>query len=143
MKLIRAGLVLAMVLAAGLAVAAPSTKPGGAAASKAEEPKIEGVTIARPNGTFLGLQIVNNTFLLSFYDAQKKKTAPDVARATMRWTVKSQPNDERAVLNPGSDGTSLSSPKAVRPPHNFRAFVALFVEGNESAVESYSADVRP
>ena len=54
--------------------------------------KIAGIEIARPNGGFLGLQIVNNNFVLSFYDAKKKKIPPDVARAALRWPVKYPPN---------------------------------------------------
>ncbi|ACB74989.1 hypothetical protein [Opitutus terrae] len=142
MKRIRAGLILTVVLMStgALAAAAPAGKP--AADKTAEEPQIAGVEIPRPNGAFLGLEIVRNNFVLSFYDANKEKVAPDVARATMRWPVKYQPTDERTVLNPGGDGTSLTSPKVVRPPHNFRVFIALFVEGNDSAVETYSVDVR-
>lgn len=146
MKLIRAGFVFVAMLAVGGAFATaatkPSAKPAAPAAEAKEEPTIEGVVIERPNGNFLGLQILNNNFILSFYDAQKEKVAPDVTRATMRWPVKYQPTDERTVLNPGGDGTSLTSPKIVRPPHNFRVFIALFVEGSESAVETYSVDVR-
>jgi hypothetical protein len=104
---------------------------------------IDGVTIPRPNGNFLGLQIVNSNFVLSFYNAKKRKMAPDVTRATLRWPVKYQPADERAVLNAGSDGTSLMSPKTIRPPHLFRATLNLFVEGNESAVETYAVDYSP
>lgn len=142
MKRIRAGLILAAaVLGSAVMVAtAPTAKP--AADQKAEEPQISGVEIPRPNGAFLGLEIVNNNFVLTFYNAKKEKVAPDVTRATMRWPVKYQPTDERTVLNPGGDGTSLTSPKVVRPPHNFRVFIALFVEGTDSAVETYSIDVR-
>lgn len=131
-----------MMLAAGLVFAA-ATKPGAAAktAEKAS-PAIEGVSIARPGGNYLGLQIVNNNFVLSFYDAQKMKTAPDVARASVRWAVKYQPQDERAVLNPGGDGTSLTSTKNVRPPHDFKVFIGLFVDGSDAAVETYSVDVK-
>ncbi len=103
--------------------------------------KIDGLEIARPNGTFLGLQIVNNNFVLSFYDAKKHRTTADVSRATLRWAVKYQPQDERAVLNPSGDGQSLTSAKTIRPPHSFKVFLALFVEGSDSAVESYSVDV--
>lgn len=134
---------VAAMLASAWGMAAPTAPDAPAADTKAkEEREVAGVAIARPGGGFLGLEIVNNNYVLSFYTADKEKTAPDVTRATMRWPVKYQPTDERTVLNPGSDGTSLTSPKVVRPPHNFRVFIALFVEGNESAVETYSVDVR-
>lgn len=144
-------LVAAFVVLAGMAWAA-TPPPANAKAKpssvtpKADEKRVvpigvvDGVTIPRPNGTFLGLQVVNNNFVLSFYNEKKRKIPPDVTRATTRWPVKYQPTDERTVLNPGADGTSLTSPKTVRPPHLFKVALNLFVEGNESAVETYSID---
>ncbi len=147
-------LALASALSMGTASAAmqaqPDSKTKPAALPAKPAPKkvepighVDGLEIARPNGTFLGLQIVSSNFVLSFYDADRKKMAPDVVRATLRWPVKYQPGDERTVLNAGSDGTSLSSGKTVRPPHNFKVFIGLFVEGNDSPIESYSVDYRP
>lgn len=142
-------LAVTFLLAATLASAANAPRSGAqpsAVAPKSDhrsvEPigKVDGLSIPRPSGGFLGLQIVNNHFVLSFYNAKQRKTAPDVARATVRWPVKYQPNDDRAVLNPGSDGTSLTSGKTVRPPHTFKVALSLFVEGSEDAVESYSVD---
>ena len=91
-------------------------------------------------GGFLGLQVVNNNFLLSFYDAKKKKIPPDVARAALRWPVKYQPGPERTVLNPGGGG--LTSAKSVKPPLTFKVFISLFAEGSEEAVENYTLDYR-
>src|SRR6185369_3034615 len=45
--------------------------------------KIEGIEIPHGKG-FMGIQLVNGTFKLSFYDAKKKPTAPDVTRAALR-----------------------------------------------------------
>ena len=121
---------------------ATAGKAAPASEKKAEEPpKIEGLTIARPNGTFLGLQVVKGNFVLTFYDKEKKKAKVDMARATLRWPVKYQPADERTVLNPGAAST-LTSAKGVRPPLNFKVYLSLFVEGNETAVESYVVDYR-
>src|SRR5688572_20268399 len=116
MKIVRTGwlLALAWVLVA-VAGAAEKTKPAAPAEKPAEENKIAGVTIPRPTGEFLGLEISNNNFVLTFYDAKKKKKPIDVVRATLRWPVRYQPNDERLVLNPGSDGTSLTSARVIRP----------------------------
>ena len=144
MKAIVLTLALAACLLAGTSTAV-AAKPKTAAHPSTDKTAdeigvVDGVTIARPNGQFLGLQIVNNSFVLSFYNEQKHKIAPDVTRATLRWPVKYQPADERAVLNPGSDGTSLTSAKTVRPPHNFKVALALFTEGSETAVETYSVD---
>lgn len=129
-------------MTAGLAVATAATKPA-AAGEKAAVNVIEGVTIARPSGGFLGLQITSGKFVLSFYDAEKTKVAPDVPRAILRWPVQYQPQDERTMLTAGGDGTSLTSVKTVRPPHNFKVFISLFAEGGETAVETYSVNVQP
>src|SRR5262249_51909325 len=129
------------------ASSAPKAPPASAqkkdaadAKKKEEPPKIDGLTIPRANGTFLGIEIKNNNFVLSFYDAKKKKVAPDLPRATLRWPVKYQPTDERTVLNPGSDGFSLTSPKGIRAPHTFKLYVSLFAEGKDDAAESYVVD---
>ena len=132
MKFARAGLGWALLFGVGVLLAT--------AADEKAPAKIEGIPITRPNGTFLGLQIKDNNFVLTFYDKQKKKMTPDVARATVRWPVKYQPNDERAVLNPGGDEFSLTSPRTVRPPHTFKVFLLLFVDGNEDPAESYNLD---
>jgi hypothetical protein len=144
---------IALVLAAAadaFGQAAPRSGPGAppakttapAAEKKQEEvPKIDGLTIPRPNGSFLGLQVVNGNFVLTFYDKDKKKAKVDAARATLRWPVRYQPTDERTVLNPGAAST-LTSAKGVRPPLNFKVFLSLFVEGSETATESYVVDYR-
>ena len=41
--------------------------------------------IARPNGTFLGIRVVDNVWRLTFYDKKRKPMAPDVNRAALRW----------------------------------------------------------
>lgn len=117
-----------------------ATKKAPAPTAKKEEAPgvVEGVAIARPNGGFLGLQVVNGNFILTFYDAKKKKVAPDVTRAALRWPVKYQPGDEHAVLN--ASGTALTSSKVVKPPLVFKVFIGLYNEGSDKAVESYAVD---
>jgi len=39
-----------------------------------------------------------------------------------------------------SDGTSLSSEKSIRAPHEFKLFISLFAEGAENAAETYVVD---
>lgn len=117
-----------------------ATKKAPASTAKKEEAPgvVEGVTIARPNGGFLGLHVANSNFVLTFYDAKKKKVAPDVTRAALRWPVKYQPGDEHAVLN--ASGTALTSSKVVKPPLVFKVFIGLYNEGSDKAVESYTVD---
>ena len=62
--------------------------------------KIPGMEISRGAKGFMGLELVNGNFKLSFYDEKKKPIAPDVTRAALRWDVKYQPTPERTVLNP-------------------------------------------
>ena len=130
------------------AKAAPGTGKAAKADEKAkkEEPpaKIDGVEIPRGEKGYLGIQIVNSTFKLSFYDAKKKPIAPDVARAALRWDPKYKVGEERVILNP--DEKSLSSPKNIRPPYNFKLFITLFkapAEGADPvATENYTIDFR-
>jgi len=123
-------------------------KKSGKAAKKEEPPaKIEGITIPRGEKGFLGIQIVDSTFKLSFYDAKKKPVAVDVARAALRWDPKYKLGQERVVLNPGSDGKSLSSPRNIRPPYNFKLFITLLKDSSgsdESPVgETFVIDFKP
>jgi hypothetical protein len=121
----------------------PRPTPKNEPAKKPEPPAvIEGMTIPRGTG-FLGIAIVDSTFRLSFYDAEKKPVAPDVARAALRWPVKYQPGDERTVLNLASDGKSLASAFVVRPPYFFKLFITLIAEDAPSgAGETFVVDFR-
>lgn len=125
---------------------AGKTAPDPKAKAKKEEPpaKIEGMEIKRGDRGFLGLQIVNSTFKLSFYDAKKKPMAPDVANAAFRWNVNYQKAPERTLLTPS--GNALVSEKTIRPPHNFKIFVTLFkqtgggAEDANAGAENFTVD---
>jgi hypothetical protein len=130
-------------MAASAATPMPPAEAPAAPAKKVVPPdKIEGTTLTRAKGGFLGFTIKDNNFVLTFFDADKHKTAPDVALATVRWPVKYQPGDEHAVLNPAPDGVSFTSPRVVRAPHNFKVYLSLFVANSDDAVESYVFDYR-
>ena len=132
------------------AVAAPAKPPVGTkgpkttttppSAAPAPEPKIPGFVIPRTNGTFLGLQVVDNRFVLKFYGADKKPVAADVTRASVRWVVHYKPTDERTVLNATADKMALTSPKFVRPPFQFKLYLSLLAENEGDEVESYVID---
>jgi len=115
------------------AKAAPAAKAPAAKTVKKEEPppKIEGITIPRGKN-FLGIQIVNGTFKLSFYDEKKKSIPADVSRAVLRWDPKYKVGKERLLLGPSEDGKSLSSPKNIRPPYNFKLYITLLKEASEA-----------
>jgi hypothetical protein len=102
-------------------------------------PKIPGAEIARANGTFLGLEVVDGQFKLTFYDKKKKPMAIDITRANARWPNKKSATagDNRTVLN--GSGTALIGQKPVVPPFAFNVYLTLLQgDGDEAkAVESY------
>ena len=102
--------------------AAPATK---------EEPPIKGVVVPRGERGFLGVEIVGGAFKITFYDLKRKKIEPDVARAALRWDAKYKVGQERLILNPDADGKSLSNPKTIRSPHNFKLYITLVKEATE------------
>ncbi len=112
---------------------APAAKAPAAKTVKKEEPppKIEGITSPRGKN-FLGIQIVNGTFKRSFYDEKKKPMAADVSRAVLRWDPKYKVGKERLLLGVGEDGKSLSSPKNIRPPYNFKLYITLLKDVSEA-----------
>jgi hypothetical protein len=134
-----ASLIAALLLGGALATVLPAaparsvTPKKAAPATKAEEPpaKIEGMEIPRANGGFMGLEIADGTFKLRFYDAKKKKIAPDVAQVILRWDSKVKAPRENVVLS--SDGTLMTSARAIRPPYIFKLFITVFKEPAEGA----------
>ena len=130
------------------AAPAAGTKAADKAGKEKKEeppPKIEGMEIARGGDKgFLGVQIVNATFKINFYDAKKKPMAPDVARAALRWDPKYKIGEERVILNPAEK--ALTSPRNIRPPYNFKLFITFFKEPAEGAdavvSENYTIDFR-
>ena len=144
-------LVAALCLTVSPADAKPQPAKAPAAAVKKiddkkteEEPKIDGVVVARPDGSFLGVTIDGGTFKLSFYDKKKKPTDVDVTRATARWSPKNKLGEDRTVLNRGGDGKSLGGGKPVRPPYVFKLYLTLLRGDGDAAeaVETYVVDFR-
>lgn len=145
---------LALIMAA-LAQTPPAPPPARKAsgekappakAAKKEEPppKIEGMEIPRGDRGFLGLEVVNSVFKLSFYDAKRKPVPPDVVRAVLRWDPKNKVGKERVVLSPGGKNT-MTSEKVVRPPYNFKLFITLLKEaseGDDPVGETHVVDFR-
>lgn len=130
--------------------AKPDTKVEAKAPAKKVEKKVEkepvipGVTIRRPNGTFLGLEIVDTKFKLTFYDKKKKVMPPDVTRVAARWpnTRSGTPSDFRTVLNPS--GEAMVGTRPVLPPLIFNVYLTLLKgEGDDAeAVETYTVPFR-
>jgi hypothetical protein len=123
--------------------AAPAAKtPAKKEVKKEELPKIPGINIARPNGTWLGLEVVDTKFKLSFYDAKKKLMPMDVTRATARWPNPRSPGNNFTVLN--GSGSALFGVKPVLPPFVFNVYLTLLRgEGDDAqAVENYTVQFR-
>ncbi len=106
--------------------AKPGAKPGAKPEVKKPEPepKIEGYTIARANGTFLGLTVVEGRFHLKFYDKKKKPMKPDVDRALARWNSPQVTGQSRTVLNP-IDANTLGGTTVIRGPLTFNVYLTL------------------
>lgn len=127
------------------APAAKATPDPKAAAKTDDAPgKIEGFEIPRGERGFLGLQVVNSMFKLTFYDAKKKVVAPDAATAILRWNVSYQKQPERVLLVPGDK--ALTSERTIKPPYSFRISIALFKQpltggdGSEAGAEMFTVD---
>jgi hypothetical protein len=122
---------------------AAKADPAKPADKKEAEPKIPGQTIDRDDGGYLGLELKDGNFKLSFYDKKKKAIPADRAMAIARWLVKyNKSGDERALLSLSSDGKSLVGSKNVRAPYSFKLYLTLFKEATEGApaVENYIID---
>ena len=107
LSLLCAALVTTSVWAPSAVGSAAYPKPD--AAKKEEQPKIEGMEVARSGGGFMGVAMVGLNFKISFYDDKKKPVQADVVRALMRWDPKTKSGGwEQAVLSPTSDGKALT-----------------------------------
>ena len=128
--------ILFFAFAALLAVAARAA-PAAADKDKDEMGTISGMPIQRGQGGWLGIEIKNNCFVLTFYNEKKKPTPADASSAIMRWPVHYQPNDERTELLPSADPAVLTSAYAVRPPHSFLLHIVLLFAAKPDASEAY------
>ena len=132
-----------LLMAASIGMVVPlmaQTPPKPDEPKKEKADKIEGLTIARKDGRFLGLTVEGVQFKLRFYDSKKKPEKVDAARAAVRWTPVSVKGEQRVILNTASDGMSLVSPGLVKPPLNFRAFFTLF-SASEQAMDTFWVDL--
>lgn len=136
--------IVGLLIASGAPAATPARPAAKGAAGKEsmkEEPapKIEGQTIVRGD-RYLGLQIKDGKFKLTFYDAKKKPVPPDVSRAVLRWDTKSKSGVDRVMLTPGGDASSLMSERVIRPPYLFKLTILLL--GENSAADEAGGEVH-
>jgi len=126
------------ILLMALAGLALSVAGRAADASRDEVGKIAGVAIARDDG-YIGLQITDDVFVLTFYNAKKKPVPAQASSAVLRWSVHYQPNVERTELLPSGDPAVLTSSYPVRAPHTFIVHILLLFDGKPDASESFIA----
>lgn len=140
--LMAASIGMVVPLAAQTPAKPKTAKPAAPAApADEEEPKIEGIEIARSNGTFIGAKIEGVRLVLKFYDKEKKPVAPDAARAAARWNPINKKGEQRSVLNPDGSGVALASTPTVQPPWVYIVYVSL-LDSEGSGIESFTIDLR-
>jgi hypothetical protein len=100
---------------------------------------ISGIPVKRPQGGWLGVELKDSCFVLTFYDEKKKPVAADRSSAVFRWPVHYQPNSERTELVPTGDPAVFASQYAVKAPYTFKLFITLLTDGSTD-VETYTID---
>jgi len=120
-------------------------EPKTAVPTNSEEPaEIPGIVIERKSGEgFLGLELVDYKYKLTFYGADKKPAPADFPRALFRWSKINGSGEERYMLAVDGEGNALTSPRYVKPPHNFRLFIVLLDDDPDTESETYVVHFRP
>ena len=119
-------------------------KKDSAPAASEEIATIPGIVIQRKDEKgYLGLELADFKYKLTFYGEDKKPIQADVPRALFRWPRKNRSGTERYLLSAGSENSVLTSPRNVKPPHNFRLFIVLLNDDPETESETYVVQFRP
>jgi hypothetical protein len=128
-------LVAGLLISGACAFAAAPSPPS----NDEKEGTIAGTAIQRAQGGWLGVELRNNTFRLTFYNNKKNPIAADKSSAVLWWPVHYQPNNERTELLPTDNPAVLSSDYPVKSPHSFKLHISL-LSGASADVESYVID---
>jgi hypothetical protein len=110
-----------------------------ARAADDKEGTIKGMPIKRSESGWLGVELVDSNFVMTFYNEKKKPVAADRPSAVVWWSVHYQPNAERTELTPGGDASVLASSYFVKEPHTFKLHITLLKTGSPD-VEEYVVD---
>jgi hypothetical protein len=131
-----------LLVCAGVLLAGVGPLPRAAADAPAEEKEgtVAGIAIGRANGGWLGVELKDGTFQLTFYNAKKHPVPADKSSAVFWWPVHYQPNPERTELTPTDHAAVLASPYLVKPPYAFKLHISLLGADSSSDVESYVID---
>jgi hypothetical protein len=107
--------------------------------AKDKEGVVAGFAIKRDDSGWLGLEIKDNLFRMTFYNDKKKPVPANRPSAVVWWSVHYQPNPERTELTPTDDPAILASGYLVKDPHVFKLHITLLKPGTTD-VETYVVD---
>ncbi|HEY5228571.1 MAG TPA: hypothetical protein VIJ19_08515 [Opitutaceae bacterium] len=126
-----------LIAVAGMLLSCACTR--AATADKEKEGTIAGFAIKRADSGWLGLELKDSLFRMTFYNDKKKPVPADRPSAVVWWSVHYQPNPERTELTPADDPAVLASAYIVKDPHVFKLHITLIKPGTTD-VESYVVD---
>lgn len=120
---------------------APAASAKKADAKKENEketppPPMEGIVVARGERGYIGIAVVNGTFVIKFYDDKKRAKTPDVAQVALRWEPKNRSIIERTLLTPAGANIVTSS-KVVLAPFNFQLYITMLGDGGAATGENH------
>jgi hypothetical protein len=104
-----------------------------------KEGTISGLAIKRSADGWLGIEIKDNCFRMTFYNDKKKPVPANRPSAVLWWPVHYQPNVERTELTPTDDPSVFTSLYPVKAPYVFKLHITLLIAGSTD-VESYVVD---
>jgi hypothetical protein len=144
-----AGLLCCGVLHAALPALVPTPTPTPTptpSPTQEKEGKIAGYAHKRPQGGWIGLEIKDSTFRMTFYNDKKKPIPADRSSAALKWSVHYQPNPEHTELQPTDNPAVLASAYSVRAPYLFKLHVTLLADGlaePETFIIDFALDSAP
>ena len=133
-------LVCAGLMLSGACAAAPSSPAAPTPPADEKEGTISGLAIPRNKGGWLGVEIKDGKFRITFYNDKKKPVPADRASAVLRWPVHYQPNSERTELLPTDDPAVLGSDYPVKAPYVFHQLHIVLMNPGGADLEAYDKD---
>jgi hypothetical protein len=113
------------------------------APTEEKEGTVAGTAIHRANGGWLGVEVKDQNFWMTFYNAKKKPVAADAGAAVLWWSVQYQPNPERTELTSSSNPSVLASAYTVKPPYSFKLHITLLTDTDSGAAPAGGTPPQP
>jgi hypothetical protein len=132
---------LALIAFAGLAMSVGFSQTPTPTIEK--EGTISGISKHRDKGGWIGVEIKEEHFRVTFYNEKKNPIPADVSSIILWWPVKYQPNPERTELVGGDSPSVLTSEQVVKRPYVFKLHVTLLTEADAAAAQSYGGAPAP